>query len=246
MSSRQPSSRNPGHVIKYDNFQIYTGPCKVCQPGVEPWIRQFCKLNPWYVQIDNDWAGDWFNQYGIASNFDEFDAAVELMTDSHSADWARYSEEKICVIHQQAMKIYGMLHARWICQPKGMAAMKDKYEKGIYGKCIRYGCSGTHLLPMGTTFTLRRHSAKLFCPKCNDIYRAPDSIVLDGAHFGPAFPHMFLYEYKQFDKTAEFEPFEIKAFGFKIHRNPHSRFPVHMKNRYDQENPEMSTYKDKE
>ena len=70
MSSRQGSSRNPGRMIRIENFQIYTGPCKSCPPGVEPWIRQFCRLNSWYVPIDNDWAGDWFNQYGIGNNFD--------------------------------------------------------------------------------------------------------------------------------------------------------------------------------
>ena len=122
---------------------------------------------------------------------------------------------------------------------KGMQAMKEKYEKGIYGKCIRYGCHGVNLIPMGTTFTLRRHSAKLYCPKCCDIYRAPDNIILDGAHFGPAFPHMFLFEYKQFDKSKEFEPFEIKAFGFKIHKGPNYRFPAHSKNKYEQETPEI-------
>ena len=234
-SARQHQNR----IIRYDNFQIYTGPCKSCPPGVEPWIRQFCRLNSWYVAIDNDWAGDWFNQYGISSNFQDFDAAVELIIDQHSGEWARYSEEKITLIHQEALKIYGMLHARWICQPKGMQAMKEKYEKGIYGKCIRYGCHGVNLIPMGTTFTLRRHSAKLYCPKCCDIYRAPDNIILDGAHFGPAFPHMFLFEYKQFDKSKEFEPFEIKAFGFKIHKGPNYRFPAHSKNKYEQETPEI-------
>ena len=227
-------SHQTPQVIQYDNFQIYTKGCKSCPQGMEPWIKQFCRLNPWYVEIDNDWAGDWFNQYGINSQFDLFDEAIELITDQHKNEWNRFSQDKIAQIHAQALKIYGMLHARWICQPKGMQAMKEKYERGIFGKCIRYGCHGTNLLPMGTTFTIRRHSAKLFCPKCCDIYRAPPQIILDG----PAFPHMFICEYSNFDKSKEFEPFEMKAFGFKIHRSPHSRYPVHSKNKYENENPE--------
>ena len=226
------------NILKIDSFNIYVRPCKSCSPVVEPWIRQFCKQNPWYVPIDSEWAGDWFNQYGISQQVDDFDSAVEMIIDQHSSNWANYSDEKIRMIHQQALRVYGILHARWICQPKGMSLMKEKYEKGVYGQCQRYACNGTHLLPMGTTFTIRRHSTKLFCPKCCDIYRAPSLIVLDGAHFGPAFPHMFLSEYTQFDRSKDFKPFEIKAFGFKIHRTPKSRFLVHDSNKYEEETPQ--------
>jgi casein kinase II subunit beta len=86
---------------------------------------------------------------------------------------------------------------------------------------------------MGTTFVLRRHSAKLYCPSCCDIYRPPPAVTLDGAHFGPAFPHMFLFEFAQFDKSAQFKAFEMKAFGFKIHQT--GRKSVHATNRHEVE-----------
>lgn len=234
------SSRNFGsNIVTFENFTIYTKPCKSCPPGIDPWIRQLCKNLQWYVQIDADWAGDWFNQYGISQQVEDFDAAIELITDQHSSEWSNYTDKKIISIHQQALKVYGMLHARWICQPKGMSLMKEKYEKGIFGKCPRYECHGTNMLPMGTTFTVRRHSTKLFCPNCYDIYRAPPNIILDGAHFGPAFPHMFLCDFQKFDKSKDFKPFELKAFGFKVHRKENSRYLVHSKNKYEEEIPDQ-------
>lgn len=218
------------------------GPCESCPRELDPWIKQFLHQpgNSWYVHIDPDWAADWFNQYGINNYFDDFDAAIELITDKHGEDWVHYTEENVAQIHQQAIKIYGLLHARWITQPRGMAMMKEKYEKGVFGTCPRDQCNGTKMLPMGQTLTPRRHSAKLFCPKCCDIYRPPGPVLLDGAHFGPAFPHIFLSEYTQFDMRKEFQPRVVKAFGFKVHRGPGAGPKVHDTNIHDDETPEMN------
>jgi casein kinase II subunit beta len=214
-------------ILNIEGYDIYVGPGASVPRSLTPWIQQFCRQNPWYVEIDAPWAADWFNQYGIGDHFDNFNDAVDLICDRRSnANWRNFKESQVQSIHQQATRIYGMLHSRWICVPKGMMLMKAKYEAGVYGKCARFLCNGAHLLPMGTTVALRRHSAKLYCPNCCDIYRPPPSVTLDGAHFGPAFPHIFLFEYAQFDKSQEFTRFENRAFGFKVHQSggktPHS------------------------
>ena len=239
--SRASTAKSSSRIIRTaDGFQIYAGPCNSCPDEVEPWIRQFCRQpqNSWYAAIDPEWAADWFNQYGINNHFDDFDLAIELISDHHSGNWSRMSETTITTVHQEALRIYGLLHARWICQPRGMAQMKEKYEKGVFGHCPRYSCKGTKVIPMGQTLTMLRHSVKMFCPNCSDIYRPPADFTLDGAHFGPAFPHMFLSEYQQFDKSRDFVKFEVKAFGFKIHRSKQDRFLVHDKNRHEDEYPE--------
>ena len=222
---------NPPHLLEFDGMTIYTGTCKYCPKKLVPWIRQFVQLprNAWLVPIEKEWIGDWFNQYGIDTQFENFGLAIELITDSHSDQWRTLSDEKICRIHLQAMKIYGLMHARWIVQPKGLALMKEKYERGLFGKCPRYSCRGVNLLPVGTTFSLRKHSAKVFCPMCRDIYR-PTNMFIDGAYFGSAFPHMFLFEYKDFDRSDEFKPFQRTAFGFKIRKTRHD---VHDFNIYE-------------
>lgn len=226
------SSRRAPRTVQVDGFTIFLGPQKSCPPYIKPWIKQFCSqpVNNWFVEIDPTWAADWFNQYGIKELFEDFDDAIELITDNKGKEWASYNEEDAIAINQQALRIYGMLHARWISQPKGMELMKQKYDQEIFGKCPRMGCNDTPLLPMGTTFTLRRHSVKLFCPCCRDIYKAPTYPVIDGAYFGPAFPHMFLSEYTKCDKTNNFKPFIQKAFSFTIRRPPKSKPLPHLSN----------------
>ena len=59
---------------------------------------------------------------------------------------------------------------------------------------------------------------------------------LDGAHFGPAFPHLFLQEFGEFDGRREFQPTVLEAFGFPIHKSV-KRFEPHAKNEYEQERP---------
>jgi len=231
------SINRSSRLFEVDGIKIYAGFQKDAPSYIKPWITQFCSLpsNEWFANIDEVWAGDWFNQYGIKDYFDRFDDAVQLMTNSKSKDWNFFNEEEIHKINGQACKIYGMLHARWICQPRGMEQMKSKYDNGVFGQCPRTSCNGCKVLPVGTTFSLKRHSVKLFCPKCNDIYRSPPQPVIDGAYFGPAFPHMFLYEYTEYNLSHQFKPFIQKAFGFRIRIPQGSRPLPHNRNDYEEQ-----------
>jgi casein kinase II subunit beta len=237
MTARIPSRRSEAREIFVDNFCLRVGPATPGSNSSTRWIAQFCHLpqNLWYVAIDSDWVFDWFNQHGFNSLFQNFEEAIDLIVDKQGTDWEAYTQDQVAVIHSQALRIYGLMHARWICQPRGMASMKEKYDQGVFGKCPRFACNGTNLLPMGTTLIPRRHSAKLFCPQCCDIYRPPPECSLDGAHFGPAFPHMFLFEYVQLDKSAVFRPFEEQAFGFRVRKRLGTRPRIHDTNVYEQE-----------
>jgi casein kinase II subunit beta len=232
----RPSPARSPRVVTCGNYKIsIAGPKS--NPGFTPWITQFCSdpANSWYVPIDADWAADWFNQHGFNSLFDNFDEAIELIADQRTSNWDIYPDEQIHNIHVQATRLYGLLHGRWICQPRGMVHMKAKYEKGAFGQCPRSSCNGTKVLPMGTTLTPRRHSVKLDCPMCCDIYRCPKDNACDGAHFGPAFPHMFLFEYAQFDISKQFRPFARSAFGFKVRQQKSARPLVHAVNVREEE-----------
>ncbi|OHS98307.1 Casein kinase II subunit beta [Tritrichomonas foetus] len=245
--SQTKKRATPGRVIKIGLFKIFNGPCQGCPIVVQPWIKQFCShpLNSWYVEVDLDYANDWFNHYGMKETIDYFDEALELICDTHSDKWADYDEKIITEIQQQAIRLYGLLHSRWILQGKGLAQMKEKFEKGVFGHCPRYSCNDQNLLPFGQTVQPNHHSAKLYCPQCCDIYRPSDSFLIDGAHFGPAFPHVFLTEYPQFNTAEKFQPYQPKIFGYNVYEKGNSRlFYAHATNKPPTESSDEDSFED--
>lgn len=217
-------------------MSIFVGP-EERPDNIRPWIEQFCSATEpqWYVTVDRDWAVDWFNTYGLKDYIPNFDLALEVLSDKRSSVWRTFSDDKIFEIVKQASHLYGLVHARWICQSRGLAQMKKKFEKGEFGRCPRVNCEGQFVLPMGTTNKPRRHSAKMFCPRCHDIYVSPISAKFDGAHFGPAFPGLFLAEYPSLDARKQFSPFVRTAFGFTITRSKLNPCLPHETNRHEEE-----------
>ena len=224
--------------VEICGMTIFAGPGKRPE-RIKPWIEQFCEATEpnWYVPVDRDWAIDWFNTYGLKDYIDDFDLALEVISDEHSSAWRMLSEERIIQLVTQASNLYGLIHSRWICQARGLALMRKKFENGEFGRCPRVNCDGQFVLPMGTSHRPRRHTAKLFCPRCYDIYVSPMAAKVDGAHFGPAFPGMFLAEFPKFDARKQFAPFARTAFGFKIVRSKLNPCLPHETNRHEEENP---------
>jgi hypothetical protein len=56
---------------------------------------------------------------------DHLDEALELITDVHSPGWTNYDEATIAAIHEQAIALYELIHARWVLQPRGLALMLE-------------------------------------------------------------------------------------------------------------------------
>jgi casein kinase II subunit beta len=48
--------------------------------------------------------------------------------------------EKFLELYQEATEIYGLIHARFILTPKGLALMREKYLLGKFGICPRVLC----------------------------------------------------------------------------------------------------------
>ena len=241
--SEKNSQKFNSRVIDINGYCIYVGPCKKCPKSVKPWIKQFCKLpeNNWFAEIDRSWAADQFNNYGLQDLIPNYELALNLISDQHSKDWIQLSDQDVSSILVQAKTLYGLLHARWICQTRGLYQMKMKYNSGIFGICPRACCKNVPLIPMGTTFKLRRHSVKMFCPCCYDIYSPPHfASNIDGAYFGPSFPHIFLLENQEFDLHHQFQALPLSIYGFNIHDSVRQRFEPHKNNCQKDEYPESN------
>ena len=224
-------------ITKCGSFYIYIGPQPRCPKNIEPWIQQFCKQpeNKWYVEIDHEWAADGFNQYGFDEIIPNYDLALNMILDERSKQWAYLTDQNIEGILKQAIHQYGLLHARYITQAEGLVKIKEKYLAGEFGTCPRVLCDNEKLIPIGTSHKIRHHSLKLYCPKCNDIYKCPPDIRIDGAHFGPAFPHIFFQYNQKLDSFSKFRPFVMEMFGFKIHRSALPEFMPHEKNSHERD-----------
>eukprot|EP00826_Nyctotherus_ovalis_P005649 TRINITY_DN11286_c0_g1_i3.p1 TRINITY_DN11286_c0_g1~~TRINITY_DN11286_c0_g1_i3.p1 ORF type:complete len:117 (-),score=27.24 TRINITY_DN11286_c0_g1_i3:175-525(-) len=95
-------------------------------------------------------------------------------------------------LYQEASELYGMIHARFIYTPRGLALMHQKYVGGQFGSCPRVLCEKVPLLPVGMSNEPRASWVKTFCLKCGEAYAPKDKNVnLDGAYFGTSFPQAF-------------------------------------------------------
>ncbi|KAJ2845133.1 casein kinase 2 regulatory subunit, partial [Coemansia erecta] len=114
--------------------------------------------------------------------------------------------------------LYGLIHARYILTPNGLCHMADKYDNADFGKCPRYCCNDTHVVPCGRTDIAERDSVKLFCPSCLDIYSPPSSRYnnVDGAYFGTTFPHMFFQAFPSLIPLGPELIYTPRIYGFAI------------------------------
>lgn len=91
------------------------------------------------------------------------------------------------------MDLYGLIHARFILSPRGLAMMKEKFMLGSFGTCPRVHCERQNVLPIGVSEELSTSRVKVYCPRCQDVYTPRQKqLDIDGAYFGSSFPHVFL------------------------------------------------------
>lgn len=96
-------------------------------------------------------------------------------------------------MYQHATELYGLIHARYITTPEGLAIMRERYLAGRFGNCPRVMCEKQNVLPIAISEDLKIARVKVYCPRCKDIYSPKKkSADADGAYFGTSFPHLLL------------------------------------------------------
>jgi casein kinase II subunit beta len=224
-------------IVQYDGFEIYGGPCISHPSTVRRWVSQFCEKeeHDWFCRISLAYVEDSLTTYGLGTYVPNIRYAAEMICDKHSMIWRYLTDEELGALHEQAKQLYGLIHARWICTPAGLQRMKRRVRRKTYGVCPRVRCSGMPLLPMGSSPEPNRHSAKLFCCRCSDVYVGPPDVRIDGAYFGPSFPAVFLIVFPEFDLRSKYVVGSLTLFGFRMKNDPLKCGP-HGRNYYHSEN----------
>ncbi len=110
-----------------------------------------------------------------------------------------------------------------------------------FGVCPLIQCNGQPVLPVGLRDEFGIDTAKVFCPKCKNVYHPPPSRsssrassisgsnggggvgAVDGAAFGTTFPHLFLMTFNNLvpEPLHPDSAYVPRVFGFRVHRSAH-------------------------
>ncbi|SHO78494.1 Similar to S.cerevisiae protein CKB2 (Beta' regulatory subunit of casein kinase 2 (CK2)) [Malassezia sympodialis ATCC 42132] len=160
------------------------------------WIAWFLstKGNEYFCEIDEDYILDRFNLTGLNSEVHHYLYALDLITDALDENISDSNRDQI---ETQARILYGLIHARYVVTTRGLAKMLDKFKRADFGRCPRVLCYQQPLLPVGLSDIPFQSPVRLYCPRCEDLYRPKSSrhCAIDGAFFGSSLPHMLLMVY---------------------------------------------------
>lgn len=188
------------------------------------WIATFLqrKGNDLFVEVNVNFICDTFNLTGLDSTLSHFHDALDTILDQE-VDIESDSEHQI--VENEAEVLYGLIHARYLLSKQGMAEMRHKYQYRHFAPCPRYLCKGQSTLPVGISDEPRRGSVKLFCPRCEEVYRPGQARheMIDGAFFGTTFPHLFFVTFPELKPQRTESMYIPRVFGFKLHKSWHQR-----------------------
>lgn len=182
----------------------------------ENWTTWFCGLsgNHFFCEVDKAYMEDSFNLFGLKQYFNkDYSKALDTILD-RLTPMEPESEE----LSRSAALLYGLIHARYIITAHGLDAMHRKFQNREFGECPRMLCRGQPVVPMGGSDEPKHGTAKLFCPKCLDVYNCSASQRhIDGAFFGPTFAHIFFMSFEDCLPEPASETYVPRVFGFRIH-----------------------------
>lgn len=151
--------------------------------------------------------------------------AIKMILSPETPEDEELEDEHFLETYNEAIDLYGLIHARFIISPKGLSIMKEKYLAGKFGTCPRVLCERQPVLPIGMSEELRVSRVKVYCPKCQDVYipkkKSPD---VDGAFFGCSFPHVLLQTYPDLTPAPAQSIFVPRIFGYRIFKKKGSKY----------------------
>mmetsp|Transcript_24016 Transcript_24016/g.42632 ORF Transcript_24016/g.42632 Transcript_24016/m.42632 type:complete len:206 (+) Transcript_24016:2011-2628(+) len=186
------------------------------------WITWFCELegHEFFAEVAESFIQDEFNLYGLRSRFPNYRDAISMVLSPSCPDEDELSDPAFLEVYKSASELYGLIHARYIQSPQGLAVMREYFLSGRFGNCPRVLCERQAVLPAGQSEELHHNRVKLFCPRCEDMYVPKHKFSdVDGAYFGTSFPHFLLAAYPDLIPDKEPKKYVPKIFGFKVRRS---------------------------
>ena len=204
------------------------------------WIESFCaeRGHEWFCEVDRDFITNPADLAGITLKNGPLVKALSGILDLEQTEDTPETDSDQLLLSME--ELYSLLHARYICTPKGLAQMvctsfyviftslinvfqKEKYDKGSFARCLRIECEGCQMIPFGQSAQYGQDQVVLFCPSCFDVYLPPlrRHHNIDGSAFGPDFLIAFL---RQYPELLQKQPKQVptrKLYGFPLFTNSH-------------------------
>jgi casein kinase II subunit beta len=75
------------------------------------------------AELDEEFLKDPFNMYGLHSNFpkDKFKTCLKMILSPSAPNEEDLNDERYLELNQEASDLYGLVHARYIHTPRGLA-----------------------------------------------------------------------------------------------------------------------------
>jgi len=189
------------------------------------WIPWFCSLkgNEFFCEVDESFAQDGFNLTGLSSQVAYYEYALDMILDVEPNDILTDDQQEM--VENDAEKLFGLIHSRYILTNRGLHAMLEKYKAVHFGRCPRVLCRGQPTLPVGLSDTTNQESVKLYCPRCEEVYNSKSSRHehIDGAYFGTTFPHLFFLTFPELKSAKSTESYIPRVFGFRVNQHAYKK-----------------------
>ncbi|KII61758.1 Casein kinase II subunit beta [Thelohanellus kitauei] len=173
--------------------------------------------------VDREYLLDRANSEDLANKVPDYEHCLKhLRKRPHlhcKNDFEFHSAPTIPDFAYPFIDLYGLIHARYILTPRGMAKMIKKWELKDFGTCRLNACKNQAYLPIGLSDELKVESVRFYCPSCDKVYESMGGSngAMDGSFIGTTFPHLLLMTYPERRPPPVDSTYVPKIYDFKLH-----------------------------
>lgn len=178
------------------------------------WFLNCTEEGKYFVEVDSEYIHDQFNLFGCQKKIHQFKAVLDHI----KGDYQRSSDPNI---DDWGIRLYGLIHARFLMTKQGLEEIHKKYINNEYDKCPNVHCR-EKCLPIGLSEQIGESCLYMYCPNCGDLYHSENPICtkIDGSAFGSSYIIQFFHQYPDVQPKNYPPSPNLRLFGFKIEVPP--------------------------